>query len=73
MSNCYTDHDDRCGECGFPTSGYGVLLDDFGWFHRECLQTCGCRFLWPWSMVSSGEVSRYCAGCAKEGESNDAA
>ena len=72
--SCYDEHDDRCGECSDPTNWDSVVLDDFGRFHRECIQSCACGWLWPWSLVSSGDVAQYCDGCAHTGgESNDAA
>ena len=61
------DDDGRCGECGHPTAGCAMYLDGFGYFHRECLQSCACGWLWPWSLVASADVVLYCSGCAARG------
>lgn len=54
-----------CVECGEPLDDeYATVVLGFGQFHPECVETCPDGWLWPASLISSGEVNYYCGGCA---------
>jgi ferredoxin len=58
--------DNQCDECGRPNTGNATVVLGFGAFHPECVETCPHGWLWPASVVASGEVSWYCGACAIE-------
>lgn len=41
-----------------------TIIPGFGILHTECTDTCECGYLWPASLILTGEVIFYCGGCA---------
>jgi hypothetical protein len=65
-SQTHQDLSNKCDECGEPNTGRATVVLGFGAFHPECVETCPHGWLWPASIVQTGEVTWYCGACAVE-------
>lgn len=54
----------KCDECAEPLTTSPTIVLGFGHFHPDCVEVCPCGWLWPQSLLLTGEVTHYCGGCA---------